>query len=164
MTDSTLWIRPTLTPPGPVDAVIFDVDGVLFETSGSFDAAVKATTRDVLTQIYGMTDPCPVTEAELRVFRKAGGLNNDWDMAYVLIALRLAGRANTPKELAAAAAESGGRGRDWAARSCPGGCAWTTIWWCRSSTNTIGAASALSRSLACPPASSLPSRGCGSGR
>ncbi len=46
------WIRPTLTPPGPVDAVIFDVDGVLFETSASFDAAVKATTHDLLTQIY----------------------------------------------------------------------------------------------------------------
>lgn len=119
MTDSTLWIRPTLTPPGPVDAVIFDVDGVLVETSASFDAAVKATTQDLLTQIYGMAAPAPVTEAELGLFRKAGGLNNDWDMTYLLIALRLAGRANTPKELAAAAAESGGRGKAWAAEILP---------------------------------------------
>ncbi len=60
-----------------------------------------------------------MTEPELRVFRKAGGLNNDWDMAYTLIALRLAGRANSQKELAAAAAESGGRGRAWAAEILP---------------------------------------------
>jgi phosphoglycolate phosphatase-like HAD superfamily hydrolase len=66
-----------------------------------------------------MTDPRPVTEAELRVFRKAGGLNNDWDMSFTLIALRLAGRANTPKELAAVAAESRGRGRAWAAEILP---------------------------------------------
>lgn len=119
MLDETPWIRPHLAPPGPVDAVIFDVDGVLFETSASFDAAVKATTQDLLTQVFGMAAPAPVTEAELRVFRKAGGLNNDWDMAYTLIALRLAGRANTPKDLAAAAAESGGRGRAWAAGILP---------------------------------------------
>lgn len=119
MTDSTPWIRPNLTPPGPVDAVIFDVDGVLFETSHSFDVAVMATTQDLLTQVFGMAAPIPVTEPELRVFRKAGGLNNDWDMAYVLIALRLAGRANSQKELAAAAAESRGRGRDWAREILP---------------------------------------------
>lgn len=113
------WINPDLLPPAPVDAVIFDVDGVLFETSHSFDAAVKATTRDVLTQLFGQADPRPVSETELRLFRKAGGLNNDWDMAYTLIALRLAGRGETPEATAAAAAESGGRGRAWAEKILP---------------------------------------------
>lgn len=118
---NTPWIDPDLIPPAPVDAVIFDVDGVLFETSGSFDTAVKVTTHDVLTQVFGQEDPRPVTEPELRLFRKAGGLNNDWDMAFTLIALRLAGRGNTPEETAAAASESGGRGRDWAEEILPAG-------------------------------------------
>ncbi len=100
-----------------IDTVIFDVDGVLWDTGDSFDQAVIQTVDHVLRRWFHVPQPDPVTREELRLFRRAGGLNNDWDMAYTLAALRLAGRTDREQ----AAAESNGRGRAWAETLLPPG-------------------------------------------
>ncbi len=99
------------------DTVIFDVDGVLWDTGDSFDRAVAQVVHHVCHRWFGLDPVAPVTREELRLFRRAGGLNNDWDMAYTLVALRLAGR----EDLEEAAAESQGRGRAWAQELLPPG-------------------------------------------
>jgi HAD superfamily phosphatase len=108
--DGRIWIRQHVAPPAPIDTVIFDVDGVLWDTGDSFDTAVRETVDYFLRRYLGGENPYPVTTEELRIFRRAGGLNNDWDMTYTLIATRLAGRADIEQ----LAAESQGRGRPWA--------------------------------------------------
>jgi len=113
--DRTIWIREHVAPPAPIDTVIFDVDGVLWDTGDSFDTAVRETVDYFLCRYLGRENPYPITAEELRAFRRAGGLNNDWDMTYTLIATRLAGRADIEQ----AAAESGGRGRAWAEELLP---------------------------------------------
>ncbi len=100
-----------------MDTVIFDVDGVLWDTGDSFDRAVAQVVDHVARHWFGMDPVPPVTREELRIFRRAGGLNNDWDMAYTLVALRLAG-CHDPEQ---AAAESQGRGRAWAQELLPPG-------------------------------------------
>lgn len=105
-----IWIAQESAPPAPIDTVIFDVDGVLWETGESYDRCVALTVDHLLRQRYGMAHPRPVSDEELRLFRRAGGLNNDWHMTYVLVALRLLGR----EDLAQAAAESQGQGMAWA--------------------------------------------------
>jgi phosphoglycolate phosphatase-like HAD superfamily hydrolase len=107
---NVIWIAQETAPPAPIDAVIFDVDGVLWETGESYDRSVALTVDHLLRHRYGVADPRPVSDEELRLFRRAGGLNNDWHMTYVLVTLRLLGRA----DLAQAAAESQGRGMAWA--------------------------------------------------
>lgn len=112
---SDLWISPQWDPSLPIDTIIFDVDGVLWDTADSFDETVQQTVAHILASEFGVADPRPVTKEELRTFRRAGGLNNDWDMSYTLIATRLAGR----DDIAASAAESAGRGRAWARSILP---------------------------------------------
>lgn len=115
--DRTIWVKESSPPAIPIDTVIFDVDGVLWDTGDSFDTAVQQTVEYFLRHRFGRENERPVTTEELRSFRRAGGLNNDWDMTYTLLATRLAGR----DDVAQAAAESGGRGRAWAETLVPSG-------------------------------------------
>lgn len=109
------WVRPGLRAPAPIDTVIFDVDGVLWDTDKSFDVAVMQTVTELMAVHSPHIRPRPVTREELRTFRSAGGLNNDWDMTFTLTALRLAGR----DDYVQAARESQGRGRSWAQELIP---------------------------------------------
>lgn len=113
--NASIWLRESVAPPVPVDTIIFDVDGVLWDTGDSFDTAVQETVAYFLTREFGYSTFRPVTTEELRAYRRAGGLNNDWDMTYTLLATRLAGR----DDIEGAAAESGGRGRAWAESLLP---------------------------------------------
>ena len=71
-----------------IDTVVFDVDGVLIDTSASFDNAVIATVRRFIGTYQGTTDaPLLFGEGDMAAFRRAGGFNDDWDLAYALIAL-----------------------------------------------------------------------------
>ncbi len=123
----TIWIAPDLIPPAPIDAIIFDVDGVLWHTGGSYDEAARRTVQFILQTDYGVDAPVPVTDNELRQFRMAGGFNNDWDLSYAAIAVRLAGYADP----SAVAAESGGHGRQWADSILPPGVKldWERVRW-----------------------------------
>lgn len=55
-----------------VDAVIFDIDGVLVDDTGSYRRAIRAT----LWAQYGET----ISAAAVQSFKAAGGFNNDWEL------------------------------------------------------------------------------------
>lgn len=83
-TDSALRLAPD------VDAIVFDVDGVLLNVSGSFRKCISATTQFFLTKTLGWEggeEYLPVAETEL--FKRAGGFNNDWSLAECAIILFL---------------------------------------------------------------------------
>ena len=99
-----------VTLPRPIDSVIFDVDGVLWDTTGSYDSAIFQTI-DLLVRNAGREDLVgSVTFSDLRAMRLAGGLNSDWDLTYVVLTSLLAGWY----DLKAVAGWTGGRGREWA--------------------------------------------------
>ncbi|HEY7358267.1 MAG TPA: hypothetical protein VH590_17420 [Ktedonobacterales bacterium] len=92
-----IWMRPDLVIDRPIDSAVFDVDGVLIDTSRSYRLAVIATTEYIVGERLGLwqraTDSAPlVTLEDVRAFKLAGGFNNDWDLAYTLVALCTAQR------------------------------------------------------------------------
>lgn len=67
------------------DAVIFDVDGVLVDVRGSFLEAVKRAVQHLVIAESGVRDDAPlVDDATIATFKRAGGFNNDWDLAHAL--------------------------------------------------------------------------------
>ena len=67
-------------------AVLFDMDGVLINTSGSYDEATRITVSDYLCSVLGLKAPCAKPDkAILRAMKQAGGFNNDWDLTRALI-------------------------------------------------------------------------------
>ena len=101
-----------IVPPRRVDSLIFDVDGVLWDTTESYDPAIVQTI-DLLAAHMGREDLAGrVSASDLRAMRLAGGLNSDWDLTYVVLVALLTGW----EDLGAAAADTGGRGRAWADR------------------------------------------------
>lgn len=86
------------------DAAIFDVDGVLVDTERSYNEAVIRTVQHFLVREAGKADDGPaVDRGVLRAFRRGGSWNNDWDLAYGLLAWLLAGRGDSVRELRAQA-------------------------------------------------------------
>lgn len=59
------------------DIIIFDMDGVLFDTSGSYRQAIKDT--------YEFFSHESVTFEEIQKAKNLGGLNNDWDLTEYLL-------------------------------------------------------------------------------
>jgi histidinol-phosphate aminotransferase len=68
-------LRVALAP----EALLFDVDGVLVDTSASYDAAILATAADL---------GVPLTEADIAARRADGDANNDWILTQQLLAER----------------------------------------------------------------------------
>ena len=60
-----------------IDAVIFDVDGVLVDTDGSYTEAVLRT-------VQWLHPGAPVDRDTIRLWRRSGDWNNDWDLCYGL--------------------------------------------------------------------------------
>jgi|SRR5579859_9884 len=93
-----LWIRPDLRIDRPIDSAVFDVDGVLIDTTRSYRLAVIATTNYIVGVQRGLWQPNAaggqplVTLEDVRAFKLAGGFNNDWDLAFALTALCTAQR------------------------------------------------------------------------
>lgn len=132
-----IWIRPDLSIDYSIDSAIFDVDGVLIDTSRSYRLSVIATTEYLVGEYLGLwqrdtagSEPL-VTLDDVRAFKLAGGFNNDWDLAFALTALCTAQRrewrgqpeaARTLKDWAAQAHEAiaqGLRGLTWARAVVP---------------------------------------------
>ncbi len=92
-----IWLRPALHIDRPIDSAVFDVDGVLIDTSRSYRLAVIATTEYIVGKLLGLWQPTAgpneaesaplVTLEDVRAFKLAGGFNNDWDLAFTLTAL-----------------------------------------------------------------------------
>ena len=71
-----------------IDAIIFDVDGVLIDVSESYRKAIRLTTQK-LTGIE-------ITEADVSQVKIIPGFNNDWDAAFALVEQKTKGREIKP--------------------------------------------------------------------
>ena len=67
------------------DAIVFDVDGVLVETQGSYIEAVARTVQWLIVHELGLVDDGPAIDAEtIRVWKRSGHWNDDWDLSHAL--------------------------------------------------------------------------------
>lgn len=74
-----------------IDAILFDVDGVLLDVSLSFRAAIVDTVQYVMTQNLGLESNGALLEpGEVEYFKFAGGFNDDWDLTNAALALCIA--------------------------------------------------------------------------
>lgn len=80
--EGTLMVRQELLDFLPkVEAMIFDIDGVLVDASESYRLAVCEAVRFfVQNELNWIVDAPPLTPEEVDAFKKAGGFNNDWDL------------------------------------------------------------------------------------
>lgn len=79
-------IRPLLEK---VDALIFDVDGVLLNVRRSFWDVILRATRKYLN-LLGIKSEFKPQKRHIKLLKMAGGFNNDWDATSALILLSLA--------------------------------------------------------------------------
>ena len=105
-----------------IDTIVFDVDGVLIDVSKSYTQAVKDTVRRYVKN----TGSDATLEQQMAALRRAGGFNNDWDLAYGLIALmcargKLSDPDQRPLEVEEIAAMTGGRGLEFVSTLVPPG-------------------------------------------
>lgn len=79
----------TLEPSFKLDALIFDVDGVLIDVSHSYRQAIIQTVDIFFTQGLGLKyegDPLPLLDNEdINLLKQAGKFNNDWDITVAFI-------------------------------------------------------------------------------
>ncbi len=138
-----IWLRPGLswsrmvgdtagTAP-TLDTAIFDVDGVLIDTSRSYLLAVMHAAEWLVREGNGLAQaPSPMVSPEdVTRFKLAGGFNNDWDCTRLFAALWTARlrewrgqpEAEVPLEEWAArageAAQAGGGGLAWLQETVP---------------------------------------------
>jgi len=80
--EGTLMVRQELLDLLPkVEALIFDIDGVLVDASESYRLAVCEAVRFFVQNELGwVVDASPLTPDEVDLFKRAGGFNNDWDL------------------------------------------------------------------------------------
>lgn len=64
-----------------VEAIVFDLDGVLVDVSRSYRRAIVESVE----QVHGFE----VTDDDIQRLKDAGGFNNDWDVTYALALLKL---------------------------------------------------------------------------
>jgi HAD superfamily hydrolase (TIGR01548 family) len=82
--------------------IVFDMDGVLVDVSGSYRETVRQAARLFLSGARGWDDlPDPLFPLpDLARVKQGGGLNNDWDLTFVVINLlftRIEGTAPPPE-------------------------------------------------------------------
>ena len=89
---SQLYIRQEVVRTLPqIDAILFDIDGVLLDVSGSFRQAIVETTQFFIKNTLGVEDSGKLLEPEeIELFKFAGGFNDDWDLTNAAVALCLA--------------------------------------------------------------------------
>ncbi|MBI2648129.1 MAG: hypothetical protein HYW93_00535 [Thaumarchaeota archaeon] len=70
---------------GNVDAVVFDCDGVLVDTRGSYDATIVKVTSTMVSKFARVRLPYKAMLPDLILkLRRTGGFNNDWDTTYAM--------------------------------------------------------------------------------
>ena len=69
--------------------VAFDMDGVIIDVSGSYRDVVRQTARLFFRPARASEKlPQPLFElSDLAAVKQSGGLNNDWDLTFVVINL-----------------------------------------------------------------------------
>jgi len=69
-----------------VGAVIFDCDGVLIDIRESCNRAIPETVAYILRELTGAEPPANLVSREVvYLFKRGGGFNNDWDLAYAVL-------------------------------------------------------------------------------
>jgi len=94
-TASAPWIRPGLdlgtflANAASLDTALFDIDGVLIDTTRSYRYAVSYAAEHLVRIVNGLSDaPSPmVSSDDLAAFKLAGGFNSDWDATQLFTAL-----------------------------------------------------------------------------
>ena len=82
-----------------IDAVIFDVDGVLVETDSSYIEGVARAVQWILVNEVGSLDDGPaVDRATVHLWKRVGGWNDDWDLSYALYCWLVAADGSTTTE------------------------------------------------------------------
>ena len=82
-----------------IDAILFDVDGVLIDTRLSYNLAIKKTVKHVLDILSSAKTFQSVSDNILLRMRRTGGFNNDTDTTYALILTSLVSQITRTKEL-----------------------------------------------------------------
>ncbi len=81
------------------DAVVFDVDGVLVETESSYIEGVARAVQWLLVKEMGLEDDGPaVDRATVRLWKRTGRWNDDWDLTYALYCWLAASSGGTTTE------------------------------------------------------------------
>ncbi len=69
-----------------IDAIIFDMDGVLLDISQSIRVVNCLAVPYYLRTVLGWPTPDDLlTSADIELFKNAGGFNDDWDLTYALV-------------------------------------------------------------------------------
>lgn len=103
-------ISPSTKANSPISIILFDVDGVLWDTRLSYDSAILQTV-DYLVSLAGNAHlQGQIKETDLHSMRRAGQLNSDWDLTYVLFTALL----HDYRDLGRAACDTAGQGVNWA--------------------------------------------------
>jgi phosphoglycolate phosphatase-like HAD superfamily hydrolase len=69
-----------------IDAIVFDCDGVLIDIRKSYKKAAIRVVNYILKLVTGIDFPIKIVSQEtIRLFKKSGGFNNDWDMVYAIL-------------------------------------------------------------------------------
>jgi HAD superfamily hydrolase (TIGR01548 family) len=73
----------------PQALIVFDMDGVIVDVSGSYRNTVRQTARLFFKDAVSWKDlPDPLfSHADLARVKQSGGLNNDWDLTFLIINL-----------------------------------------------------------------------------
>lgn len=61
----------------PIDAIIFDVDGVIIDVSNSYRQAIMRTVQEFSGK--------KISQEEINKIKEIPGFNNDWDVSYALV-------------------------------------------------------------------------------
>ncbi|MBM4434699.1 MAG: hypothetical protein FJ028_06305 [Chloroflexi bacterium] len=78
------------------DAIVFDVDGVLVETQGSYIEACARTVHWLVVHDLALVDDGPAVDAAtIRAWKRAGHWNDDWDLSYAMFAWLSEARGST---------------------------------------------------------------------
>jgi HAD superfamily hydrolase (TIGR01548 family) len=73
------------------DALLFDVDGVILDVSGSFRVTIVRTVQLYATHVLKWEDTGQLLELdEIDLFKMAGGFNSDWDLTCTAVAFLVA--------------------------------------------------------------------------
>lgn len=82
-----LHTTPTAEEARPqIDAVIFDMDGVLLDITRSIRVVNCLAVPFYLRTVLGWPAPDTlITSADIELFKHAGGFNDDWDLTYAIV-------------------------------------------------------------------------------
>jgi len=94
----TLYATPELDAiRTQIDAIIFDMDGVLLDISQSIRVVNCLAVPFYLREVLGWPAPDDlITSADIEVFKHAGGFNDDWELTYALVLHYLAKEHENP--------------------------------------------------------------------